>query len=80
MPYGDYSLSRTVIRKLVALDEAAGVRVVLDPGEPIENWQILRRPPDPELGVYVMDFESAGRRLCCPLVHFQARTATVSLS
>jgi hypothetical protein len=75
-------VARTVIRRLVAWDEAAGASVVLDPGESVQNWHLLQntsRSPEPELGVYVMDFESAGRRLKCPLVQFQARTQFIVL-
>jgi hypothetical protein len=50
----------------------------LQPGDPIEHYRIQRNSTvDVEDGVYVMSFASYGRRLCCPLVRFQARTASV---
>ena len=68
-------MARIVIRKLVARDESARVDVVIEPGVFIDTCRICRNSePLSEDEVYVMEFESEGRRLRCALVHFQART------
>jgi hypothetical protein len=55
----------------------ARAEVVVEPGAFIDSCRIHRNPePNPEGDVYVMEFESDGRRLRCPLVQFQARTQT----
>ena len=72
-------MARTVIRKLVAWDAAAGASVALDPGALIETYRICRNPIDGEwhdAAPYVMEFELAGHQLRSPLVDFQARTET----
>ena len=68
-------MARIVIRKLVARDESARVDVVIEPGVLIDTCRICRNSePISEDEVYVMEFESEGRRMRCALVHFQART------
>jgi hypothetical protein len=69
-------LARTVIRRLVAQDEAAGVDVVIEPGAVIDSYFIERKASAAE--VYVMEFRADGRQLRCPLVEFQARTETAA--
>jgi hypothetical protein len=73
-------VARTVIRALVAFDEANRT-IDLEPGAFIQDCRIQRNPEaaeDRDLEVYVMKFESAGRHLRCPLVDFQARTEAIS--
>ena len=64
------NLARTVIRKLVARDEAARTDVVIEPGASIQSFHIQRQSQG-----YLMEFLSGDRQLRCPLVLFQARTA-----
>jgi hypothetical protein len=73
-------VARTVIRKVVAWDAAAGASVALHPGALIEAYRICRNPVDGEwhdAAPYVMEFELAGQQLRCPLVEFQARTEAI---
>ena len=79
---GNNGVARAVTRRLFAWDGGSGETVILDPGAPIGNCRIRRNSGEAqrEFGVYIMDFESAGRRLCCPLVQFQARTEFGQLS
>jgi hypothetical protein len=76
MQRGTTRVARTVIRSFQALDAGDGTMASLQPGDPIEQYQIQRnRTGDVDDDVYVMIFASRGRRLLCPLVRFQARTA-----
>ena len=76
LPYGE-NLARTVIRRLVARDAAAGIDVVIEPETFIPSCRILRNPETgPEVDVYLVEFETAGNTLLCPLAQFQARTET----
>ena len=63
-------MARTVIRKLVARDEAARLDVVIEPGAWIESFQIQRQSQG-----YLIEFCAGERQLKCPLALFQARTA-----
>jgi len=67
------SLARTVIRRLVARDEAARFDVVIEPGACIESFRIQRRAEG-----YLMEFVAGERQLQCPLALFQARTSPSS--
>jgi hypothetical protein len=62
-------LARTVIRTLVALDEAARDNVVIAPGAFLNTCEILHDSEG-----YVVAFAADGRRLRCALAEFQART------
>ena len=62
-------MARTVIRKLVAHDEAARADVVIEPGVCIASYAIRRLPDE-----YAMEFVVRERRLRCALAEFQART------
>jgi hypothetical protein len=70
------TVARTVIRTLEAWDQATHNQVKIQPGTLLDSCRILRNRDDdaamPE--VYLMEFESAGKRYCCPLAHFQPRT------
>jgi hypothetical protein len=68
-------LARTVIRRFVALDVAAGIDVVIEPGTSIQSCRIHRNPETgSDAEVYAVEFETGGKALRCPLVQFQART------
>ena len=71
---------RTVFRTLEAWDAATGRAVEIQPGALLEWYRILRNLQPgmaPSLDVYLMEFESAGRRYWCPLAQFQPRTLAV---
>jgi len=73
---GTTRVARTVIRSFHARDAGDGTMTFLQPGDPIEQYQIHRNGvADRDDEVYVMTFASRGRQLRCPLVRFQARTA-----
>jgi hypothetical protein len=76
---GKNKVARTVIRGFTARDARSLATVALQPGELIESYRIQRIgvAADTDDGVYVMDFESSGRHLRCPLVQFQARTQSI---
>jgi hypothetical protein len=72
-------VGRTVIRTLEAWD-TAGTAVEIQPGAFLESYRIVRnRESDlaPSSDVYLMEFDSGGRRYCCPLAQFQPRTLAV---
>jgi hypothetical protein len=77
LPYGE-NLARTVIRRLVARDAAAGIDIVIEPGASIQSCRIHRNPETgSHVEVYAVEFEAGERTLWCPLVQFQARTEAV---
>jgi hypothetical protein len=70
-------LARTVIRRFVARDAAAGVDIVIEAGASIQTCRIHRNSQTgSDVEVYVVEFEAGERTLSCPLVQFQARTET----
>jgi hypothetical protein len=73
-------VARTVIRTLKAWDPATRKQVEIQPGALLESYRILQNRDSgaaPSADVYLMEFESAGRRYCCPLAQFQPRTLAV---
>jgi hypothetical protein len=71
-------VARTVIRTLEVWDSATLQQERIQPGAFLESCRILRnRQPGEVFDVYLMEFESAGRRYCCPLAQFQPRTLAV---
>jgi hypothetical protein len=61
---------------------AAGSAVTLEPGAILYSCRILRHShAETEAGseVYVMEFQSSGRRFTSPLFRFQPRTQAVDL-
>lgn len=76
LPYGE-NLARIVIRRLVARDESGRGDVVIEPGSSVQTCRIYRAET-PETDLYLIEFESQGRQMRCPLVQFQARTETAS--
>ena len=68
---------REAIRTLNVEDVAGRTEAVLDPGTVLSGCR-LRRRSSAEIAsgadVYVMEFQSAGRRYHCPLYRFQPRT------
>jgi hypothetical protein len=73
-------VARTVIRILEAWDSITLQPVNIQPGAFLESCRILRNRHAGETQaaeVYLMEFESAGRRYCCPLAQFQPRTLAV---
>jgi len=67
-------VARIVIRTLQVWDAAAGVTARVEPGTAIASWQIRKDGRPAAEQPYRVEFESAGRRYCCPLAHFQPRT------
>src|SRR5262245_6086364 len=67
-------LQREVIRPLQVRD-AAGVSFTLEPGSILTAYQIV--PDRAGREVYLMEFDSSGRRYRCPLVQFQPRTKSL---
>jgi hypothetical protein len=54
--------------------------VSIQPGAFLESCRILQNQDSGEaVEVYLMEFESAGRRYRCPLAQFQPRTLAVEL-
>jgi hypothetical protein len=77
---GIEAVARTVIRTLKAWDSATRKQVEIQPGAFLESYRILRNRnagATPSVDVYLMEFESAGQRYCCPLAQFQPRTLAV---
>jgi hypothetical protein len=73
---------REVISPLAAWDVAAGSAVTLEPGAILYSCRIHRHShAETETGseVYVMEFQSSGRRYAAPLCRFQPRTQAVDL-
>ena len=73
-------MARTVIRTLKAWNPATRQQVEIPPGAFLESYRILRNRTagaTPPVDVYLMEFESAGQRYCCPLAQFQPRTLAV---
>jgi hypothetical protein len=73
-------VARTVIRTLEAWDTATRKQVEIQPGAFLDSYHILSNRDagaSSPVGVYLMEFESAGRRYRCPLVQFQPRTLAV---
>ena len=74
-------MTRRIVRPLPAWDQAGYASLVLQPGTPVENYRILFNSTTSGSATaepYFVVFEAAGRRYCCALVSFQARTQTVS--
>ena len=73
---------REVSSPLAAWDVAAGSAVTLEPGAILYSCRIHRNShAETETGteVYVMEFQSSGRRYFSPLFRFQPRTQAVDL-
>ena len=73
---------REVSSSLAAWDVAAGSAVTLEPGAILYSCRIHRNShAETETGteVYVMEFQSSGRRYFSPLFRFQPRTQAVDL-
>ena len=70
-------MDREIIRPLAAWDEDDCCSRDLKPGAILYGCRILRnRTPGSE--PYVMEFEFAGHRYCCPLFAFQPRTQALT--
>ena len=73
---------REVSSPLAAWDVAASSAVTLEPGAILYSCRIHRNShAETETGaeVYVMEFQSSGRRYTSPLCRFQPRTRAVDL-
>jgi hypothetical protein len=79
---GVQTVARTVIRTLEAWDPKTWVPIQLQPGALLESYRILRNRDAGaahSAEVYLMEFETAGRRYCCPLAQFQPRTLQLAV-
>jgi hypothetical protein len=80
---GDRNLLRETIRPLEAEDTQTRTQTLLQMGTPLSGWLIRRNNSEGTASgadVYLVEFQSAGRRYRCPLYRFQARTQAIELA